>query len=529
MTTSSLPEGTIRLRDGRRLSYAEYGDPLGKPIFFFHGTPGSRLFHHPDNALTASTGARIITVDRPGFGRSDFKAGRTLLDWPSDVLQLADALNIPRFAVMGYSGGGPYALACASRVPDRISAVGLVSSMAPLDNPDMIRSMHGMGHLFFSMDRHLPPLAKTGCRLICATWRGNPDLYYKSQINGFRNSEEAEELLPKMKPMLTADFAEAVRAGTQGVAWDLHILARPWGFHLHLISADVFLWHGESDTQAPMVMGKRLAGALPHCHATFFPREGHWAIHSHWQEILTALVQFQPALREDLLLPPIAVAAHDGDSGSNVGVLPQYSDAAVVETTADAPQGLQPALEAARPTATESADAATTVLGDPVASVHPEPEVAAEAPKAASRKTARRRAAGPAEKPADVSAEIQALKETAQPEYRKTAARRTAASATQASQKRKPTPEKARTVAPKTAKRPTPASAHAAAGDSGEPKALPSKAKGTAKKSARPRTAVVEPVPSAISRDAEPAPEPPEPALAKVSSRRKSAKEAVLV
>ena len=236
-TLSSLPEGNIRLRDGRRLAYAEYGDPQGKPIFFFHGTPGSRLFHHPDASVAASAGARIIAVDRPGFGRSDFKPGRTLLDWPNDVVQLADALNIQRFAVMGYSGGGPYAAVCASSIPERLTAAGLVSSIAPLDSPQITRGMQGMGHLFFSLDRHLPPLAKLGCWLMCTTWRHNPDLYFRSQINGLRNSEEAQTLLPKMKAMMTADFMEAVRAGTQGITWDLEILSRPWGFHLHVITA----------------------------------------------------------------------------------------------------------------------------------------------------------------------------------------------------------------------------------------------------------------------------------------------------
>ncbi len=289
--TTSLPEGNITLRDGRQLAYAEYGDPQGKPIFFFHGTPGSRLFHHPDASIAASAGARIIAVDRPGFGRSDFKPGRTLLDWPNDVVQLADALNIDRFAVVGYSGGGAYAAVCASSIPDRLTAAGLVSSIAPMDNPEITRGMHGIGHTYFSLERHVPPLAKLGCWLMCTTWRHNPDLYFRAQLNGLRNSEEAQTLLSTMKPMLTSDFQEAVRAGTDGITWDLEILTRPWGFQLHVINADVLLWHGENDTQAPLAMGKRLAGAIPHCRATFFPGEGHWAIYSHWQEILTALAR----------------------------------------------------------------------------------------------------------------------------------------------------------------------------------------------------------------------------------------------
>ncbi len=227
---TSLPEGNITLRDGRQLAYAEYGDPQGKPIFFFHGTPGSRLFHHPDTSIAASAGARIIAVDRPGFGRSDFKPGRTLLDWPNDVVQLADALNIDRFAVVGYSGGGPYAAVCASSIPDRLTAAGLVSSIAPMDNPEITRGMHGIGHTYFSLERHLPPLAKLGCWLMCTTWRHNPDLYFRAQLNGLHNSKEAQTLLSTMKPMLTSDFQEAVRVGTDGITWDLEILSPALGF-----------------------------------------------------------------------------------------------------------------------------------------------------------------------------------------------------------------------------------------------------------------------------------------------------------
>ena len=561
-TISSLPEGSIRLRDGRQLAYAEYGDPQGKPVFFFHGTPGSRLFHHPDVSVAASTGARIIAIDRPGFGRSEFKAGRELLDWPNDVVQLADALNIERFAVMGYSGGGPYAAVCASSIPDRLTTVGLVSSIAPLDNPEIIRGMQGMGHTFFSLERHLPPLARFSCRLMCTTWRQNPDLYYRSQINGLRNSEESQTLLPKMKAMLTADFLEAVRAGTQGITWDLELLARPWGFHLHAIVSDVYLWHGESDTQAPLVMGKRLASAIPHCRATFFPGEGHWAIYSHWQEILTTLVQTQMAPHEEIEHTAIAVTSPDNRFVSEIVVLPECPDIAVIDAPADSSQGLQPAREVAEVIPTESAEGSTKILADALASVPQEPEMAQEAPKPASRKTTKRRTAAIADGPAKVHPEPKPEQKPVKPVSKnaaahrakavldarskpsekakpardnakltagKTAAQRTAAHAgspSEASNKGRPTQEKAKTAARKTAKRPAAAPAAARTADSGELKPL---AKATAKKPAKPRTAVIEPLSVGVTEGPYPASKPAEPTSKKDPSGRKAAKEAVLV
>ena len=531
-TQSSLHEGNIRLRDGRRLAYAEYGDPQGKPVFFFHGTPGSRLFHHPDASVAASAGARIIAVDRPGFGRSDFKPGRTLLDWPNDVAQLADALNIQRFAVMGYSGGGPYAAVCASSIPERLTAAGLVSSIAPLDSPQVTRGMQGMGHLFFSLDRHLPPLAKLGCWLMCTTWRHNPDLYFRSQINGLRNSQEAQTLLPKMKAMLTADFIEAVWAGTQGITWDLELLTRPWGFQLHVITTDVFLWHGESDTQAPIAMGKRLASAIPHCRATFFPKEGHWAIYSHWQEMLTALVQSEAATREGPQLATISLTVQANSSGPETVALPECPDIAIVDTPADSSQGLQPAREVAEVVPTESAEGSTTILAVTPASVSPEPTPEQEATKPVSRKTARRRAAATANTSANVSPEPEPVQETPKPVSKKTAGRRRAATAyspTKASDKMKPAPEKPKSAAGRTARRSVAATADARTDDSSQPKPRPDKEKVTAKRPAKPRAAVIEPLYVSTPEGPHPAQKPAEPTSKKPSSGRKAVKEAVLV
>jgi pimeloyl-ACP methyl ester carboxylesterase len=560
-TVLFLPEGNIRLRDGRQLAYAEYGDPQGNPVFFFHGTPGSRLFHHPDASIAASAGARVIAVDRPGFGRSDSKPGRTLLDWPNDVVQLADALNIQRFAVMGYSGGGPYAAACASSIPERLTAAGLVSSIAPLDDPQITRGMHGMGHMFFSLERHLPPLAKLGCWLMCTTWRNNPDLYFRSQINGLRHSEEARTLLPKMKAMMTADFLEAVRAGTQGITWDLELLARPWGFQLHVITADVILWHGESDTQAPLVMGKRLASAIPHCRATFFPGEGHWAIYSHWQEILTALVQSEAATRERPQLATTAVTTQNNKSGLATAVLPECSDTAVEDTSTDSSQGLQPAPEVVQ---TESAEGSTMILANTSTNVSAEPEPAPEmvktasrrtakhrataiaetsanvslepepvqkAPKTASKKAVGRRAAAVAGVSASVSPEPEAAQETPKPVSKRTTGHRTTAIAdapTEASDKAKPAPEKAKSAG-KTAKRSAAVATDKPTDGYSEPKRPPDKAKVTAKRPAKPGVTVIEPLSVGIPQGPDPAQKAAEPAAKKTSSGRKAAKEAVLV
>lgn len=135
MSSAGTDSRTLRLRDGRLLGYAEYGDPGGPALFYFHGFPGSRLEARLGDAVAARNGVRLIALDRPGFGLSHFKPGRTISEWPDDVVELADALGIDRFAVMGVSGGGPYVAACALKIPHRLIGAAMVSSTAPSDAP----------------------------------------------------------------------------------------------------------------------------------------------------------------------------------------------------------------------------------------------------------------------------------------------------------------------------------------------------------------------------------------------------------
>src|SRR5215467_7104128 len=141
MNRHIITDNIISLRDGRTLGYAEYGDSNGKPVFFFHGLPGSRLQRHPDESIATGLGARIITIDRPGYGLSDFQQARILLDWPDDVTQLANSLQLDQFAAIGLSGGGPYLLSCAYKMPERITTATIISGMGPIDNADALKSM----------------------------------------------------------------------------------------------------------------------------------------------------------------------------------------------------------------------------------------------------------------------------------------------------------------------------------------------------------------------------------------------------
>src|SRR5919202_4018235 len=132
---------TIRLRDGRMLGYAEQGDPDGAPVLVFHGLPGSRFSRHPDGRIAERLRVRLFTFDRPGIGLSSPQPRRRILDWPRDVAEFADARGLDRFAVVGWSGGAPYALATAHELPERVTRVGLVAPVVPLTGPAVARGL----------------------------------------------------------------------------------------------------------------------------------------------------------------------------------------------------------------------------------------------------------------------------------------------------------------------------------------------------------------------------------------------------
>ena len=268
----------LRLRDSRRLSYSEHGAGGGKPIFYFHGWPGSRL----EAKLAAPTAerfnARLIAVDRPGFGLSDFKPNRTLLDWPLDVAELADALGIDRFAVAGVSGGGPYALACARRIPERLTSVAVVCGLGPMELPSVRAGMSPLARRTFYLCRNAPWLL----RMVFArtVWRLRRDFkWYLAHISDALPPADRRALFESdLKDIIVASTLEAVRFGTRGSAWEGRLYASPWPFRLEDIAKEVHLWHGEEDATVPASMGRHVAATLAKCRPRFYPGEGHFSL-----------------------------------------------------------------------------------------------------------------------------------------------------------------------------------------------------------------------------------------------------------
>ncbi len=290
--TRQETDASLRLRDGRLLGYAEYGDPQGEPLLYFHGHPGSRLEAQLGDAVAARQGVRVIALDRPGYGRSDFQPGRSLLDWPDDVAEAADILDIDRFAVLGGSGGGPYAAACAFKIPERLTGAAIVSGTGPFDAPRATEGMRWQNRVGFGLAGRLPWVARLAMWSMGRQVRRSPERAVEAVGRAMAEPDRAVLSRPEVKQAFTEIIAEAFRAGSRGAAWDMVLLARPWGFRLQDIAMEVHLWQGEEDVLVPVAMGRYQAATLPNCRATFFPREGHLLVVDHLEEIQGAL--FQP-------------------------------------------------------------------------------------------------------------------------------------------------------------------------------------------------------------------------------------------
>ncbi len=281
---------TITLRDGRLLGYAEYGAPQGKPVFFFHGNPSSRLGARLLDEAASETNVCIISIDRPGMGLSDFKPGRQYLDWPDDVTELADILKIDRFAILGISSGVPHAVACAFKIPDRLSAVAVVSGPCPFDIHVATEEMNIAWRIRVLAGQKAPWLVRLFFGIIARNAHHDPVSAISRTLGGLPVPDRVVVNQPEMIQWSSESLQEAFRSGSRGAAWDYALLTRPWGFNLEELSVKVQLWHGELDATLPVWMGRYMAEVIPNCRAEFLSDEGHISlIFNHAKQILSDL------------------------------------------------------------------------------------------------------------------------------------------------------------------------------------------------------------------------------------------------
>ncbi len=266
---------TIKLKDGRTLGFDEYGSPDGKPIVLFHGTPGSRLEGRILNNSCVRLNVRCIAFDRPGIGLSDFKPKYNILSIQDDVIQLADTLKIDRFSILGVSGGGPYAVACALKNPQRINKVALVSSVSPYDVPGVKKGMNQSDRMTSMIARRAPWLLKILMNTMANNTRKNPDGFISGIVKEVPKADKDVLGRQEIRNWLIDTFLESVRYGPRGAARDYSLITRKWGFQIKDITTEVHLWQGEEDNMVPPAMGRYISSNIPGCKSRFVPNESH--------------------------------------------------------------------------------------------------------------------------------------------------------------------------------------------------------------------------------------------------------------
>jgi pimeloyl-ACP methyl ester carboxylesterase len=268
----------VTLRDGRRLAYAEYGDASGFPIVAAHGNPGSRLSWAP-LAGQDLRGLRLIAPDRPGFGGSE-GAARSHAAWADDVAALADALGLDRFALIGVSGGGPWALAASAKLAGRVTALGLLATGLPPER--------GGGPFLFAA-RRLPLLIRARAEVFAGLAARDPHALVRRTFAAYPEVDRRMLRVPEVALHLASDFAEAYRQGGAAPAREMTLFARPWSVSPADVSVPVVLWHGLADSVIPVPAAERLAAQLPRATFVKVPGAGHLWWLEHLGEVLGAL------------------------------------------------------------------------------------------------------------------------------------------------------------------------------------------------------------------------------------------------
>ncbi len=277
---------TIQLGDGRKLGFAEYGPNDGEPVLYFTGGNSSRFEGKWFEKSSNRNNVRLIVPDRPGFGLSSFYPNRQLLDWPKDVIELANTLSIDMFSVFGLSGGGPHVLATVYEVPDRVKKVAIVSGTASPEMPNKFRGMWPPVKLIFVTAEKFPKVN----RFLLKQMAG----FYSDEKQMMKRMKQAMPLpdvkLIEERPEIINIFSEATkeahRNGVDGDAWEWQLYVNAWHFQLREIQKEIKLWYGKYDQQVPIDMGKYLYEKLPNSHLIEVEDGGHFStINNHIDDI----------------------------------------------------------------------------------------------------------------------------------------------------------------------------------------------------------------------------------------------------
>jgi pimeloyl-ACP methyl ester carboxylesterase len=262
------------------LGYAEYGQPRGWPLVYLHGFPGSRLAGRLLDGSARAGGVRVLAPERPGLGLSSPQPGRTLLDHAQDVRALAEALGLERFCVLGESGGGPYALACAHELADRVECAAVVCGLGPVGLPGATAGIAIKERVGYAIAARAPLLAGRALVPFAAWARRRPRQFL--HVTRWQLGEADRQVLRgPLGDLVAADFAEAFRQGGRGVAEELALLFRPWPFEPKAIRVPFVFFHGAQDRTVAVAVARYFTKSVPGARLRICERDGHFSLLVH--------------------------------------------------------------------------------------------------------------------------------------------------------------------------------------------------------------------------------------------------------
>lgn len=278
-----MRDDVMTLVDGRKLAYTDLGDAGGQVVMYFHGAPTSRLdlVAYEDSLIDRRV--RVVSPDRPGYGRSSPQPGRTMRDWPPDVATLADHLHVDRFVAVGLSAGGPYAVACGALLPERVVGVGVANGVTDMGWPPAWDGYDPVDASIMRLDDE-----DAARRWMEEHYGADGSLFFSfttlapSDAALLKDQARAQTLL--------ATIVESFRQGVGGLAADLTIQGRPWPFDPSAVRAPTIVLHGENDPYLPVAHGRHTAEVIPNARFVLLRNQGH-----------VSLVREVPQLCTDLL------------------------------------------------------------------------------------------------------------------------------------------------------------------------------------------------------------------------------------
>jgi pimeloyl-ACP methyl ester carboxylesterase len=264
--------------DGRRVAVHLSGDQDGEPVFYLHGTPGSRVGPRPTDGELTRRKVLLISFDRPGYGRSDRKQSRTVADVALDVEAIADELGLPRFAVLGRSGGGPHALACAALLPERVTRAAALVSLAPMKAAGLnwFDGMAESNVAAYATAARDPEALRALLIRAGEEITADPGSHIAVLTPEMPEADRRIVADENVRAGLAQNFFEGLRISTEGWIDDVLAFCSPWGFDVSDIRVPVYLWHGGRDVFSPVAHTQWLATHIPGALTEFPPDRAHF-------------------------------------------------------------------------------------------------------------------------------------------------------------------------------------------------------------------------------------------------------------